>query len=333
MTRPAPSTMKAAVVTGPGTIACETAEVRGPQDGDVVVRMRMASICGSDLHVIFTPMGSPRYPSHPGYPGHEGVGEVVESRHPGFNPGDVVLTVPHAWVGACFAEYQTLPGDSCIAVPATDVPLSHVLMAQQLGTVIYALGRRPLDATGKTALVLGQGSAGAFFTFLLRRAGAEKVVVVDREEARLAYGRTLGADVVVDASTHDARAAVKDATAGRGGDIVIEAVGKPDTLADSVELAAPDAELIWFGLPESDAPVPLPFPAFFRKRLSARSTFGAQGEPGLESFREALRIILAREIDVGPLLSHVFPIDDVAEAVAVADDRRDGALKVSISFD
>ena len=104
---------------------------------------------------------------------------MVESRCPGFEPGDRVLTVPHFADGRCMAEYQALLGSACIRLPDT-APLSHLLMAQQLGTVVYALRRHPLDLIGKDAAVIGQGSAGAFFTFLLRRAGARRVLVSDK---------------------------------------------------------------------------------------------------------------------------------------------------------
>src|ERR1700753_3112151 len=70
-------------------------------------------------------------------------------------------------------------------------------MAQQLGTVIYALRRHPLDLIGQDVAVIGQGSAGAFFTFLLKRAGDRSVLVTDKSPARLAYSRHLGADLTV----------------------------------------------------------------------------------------------------------------------------------------
>jgi L-iditol 2-dehydrogenase len=74
------------------------------------------------------------------------------------------------------------------------------------------------------------------------------------------------------------------------------------------------------------------FNEFFRRRLTAYSTFGAQGEPGLESFRYAVRMIADGAIDVAPLLSHMLPIEEVDEAFRVAHERTDNALKVSIKF-
>lgn len=325
-------TMRAARLVDVGKIVCEDAPVRSPDEGELLVRTDMASICGSDLHTIFMPLSSSGYPAHPGYPGHEGVGTVVESRHPGFEPGDRVLTVPQAWVGACFAEFQTLPGDACLKLPATDVPVSHLLMAQQLGTVLFALRQRPLDVTGRTVAILGQGSAGLFFTWLLRRHGAGTIVTADLSDVRLAVSRAVGADVTVLAEGTAVSDAVMETTGGRGADFVVEAVGSSATLLQSAELAAFDGHLLWFGLPDRREPAPIDFVQFFRKRLAAWSTYGAQGEPGLLSFRQAVRLIVDGEIDVSPLLSHVLPIDRVDEACALAHGREPGVLKVSLSF-
>ncbi len=314
-----------------------------PADGEILVRTAYASVCGSDLHVVFG--GPPSQPGEPGFPGHESVGEVVESRCPGFEPGDRVLTVPFASAGRCLAEFQAIPGAACVRLPDT-VPLSHLLMAQQLGTVVYALRTRPLDVVGKDAAVIGQGSAGAFFTFLLKRAGAARVLVSDKSPARLAYSRKLGADLTVEvgtgetstetstenAGTGDFRSAVLEATGGRGADVVVEAVGSRETFPLSLELAAPGATLVWFGLPEGSDDYPFSFPQFFRRALTAYSNFGAQGEPGLESFRYAVRLITDGAIDVAPLLTHLLPIEQVGEAFQIARDRTGNALKVSVKF-
>jgi L-iditol 2-dehydrogenase len=326
--------MKAARWVDVGRMVCEDVPVPAVADGEILLRTAYASICGSDLHVVFP--GVPPHPADPGYPGHESVGEVVESRCPAFAPGDRVLTVPFAVDGRCLAEFQAIPGSACVPLPAT-APLSHLLMAQQLGTVVYALRSHPLDVVGKDVAVIGQGSAGAFFTFLLKRAGAARVLVSDKSPARLAYSRKLGADLAVDASAADGgpgdfRSAVMEATGGKGAAVVVEAVGSRETFPLSLEVAAPGATLVWFGLPEGSEDYPFSFPQFFRRALTAYSNFGAQGEPGLESFRYAVRLIADGAIDVAPLLSHMLPIEKVDEAFRIARDRTDNALKVSIKF-
>jgi L-iditol 2-dehydrogenase len=323
--------MKAARWVGMGDVVCEEVPKPSAADGDVLVRTAYTSICGSDLHTVFG--GVPSRPGPAGYPGHESVGEVVESRCPGFAPGDRVLAVPQFTDGRCMAEYQALPGSACLQLPDT-APLDHLLMAQQLGTVIYVLRQHPLDLTGQDVAVIGQGSAGAFFTFLLKRAGAARVLVSDKSPARLAYSRQLGADLAVDAGTGDLRSAVLEATGGKGAGLVVEAVGSRETFPQSLELAADGATVIWFGLPEGSgaAAYPFSFHEFFRRQLTAYSAFGAQGEPVLGSFRYAIELIASGAIDVAPLLSHVLPVTEVQEAFHIAHERTGNALKVSVRF-
>jgi L-iditol 2-dehydrogenase len=334
--------MKAGRWVDVGRVVCEEVPRPSPADGEILVQTTYTSICGSDLHSVY---GGPPPPAVPaGWPGHESVGEVVESRCPGFEPGDRVLTVPHFVDGRCMAEYQALPGSFCIRL-SDKAPLSHLLMAQQLGTVIYALRRHQLDLIGQDVAVIGQGSAGAFFTFLLKRAGARSVLVTDKSPARLAYSRHLGADLTVlanpglanpgladGAGEEGFRLAVLEATGGRGAGLVVEAVGSRETFPLSVELAADSATVLWFGLPEGTGAYPFSFPEFFVRRLTAYAISGTQGEPGLESFRYAVQLIADGAIDVAPLLSHMLPIDRVEEAFHMAHDRTDGALKVSIEY-
>jgi L-iditol 2-dehydrogenase len=171
-----------------------------------------------------------------------------------------------------------------------------------------------------------------FFAWLAKRAGAAKVIVSDLSEARLAAGRRLGADVAVLAGRQSVKEAVLDHTGGEGADLVIEAVGSRVSQLESVDLARTDGALLLFGLPDTTEAVSWNFHDFFRKRLRASSTYGAQEEPGQASFRLALELIVRKEIDMAPLVSHVFPIERIQEALEMAHHRSDNALKVSIAF-
>jgi L-iditol 2-dehydrogenase len=302
------------------------------RDGDLLVRSRYASICGSDLHVVNQGVETDPEQWVPGYPGHEGVGEVVESRSADFAPGDKVLLVPPVPQARCFAEWQRVRATSAIRLEGVCPPLAEVLMAQQLGTVVFAARQHPIEAEGRTVVVIGQGSAGMFWAWWLKRAGAEQVIVADRSASRLAASARFGADVPVDARVDDLTEAVMDHTGGHGAHLVVEAVGRKETLLQSISCCRTGGRLVWFGLPDTNDPVPIDFRLFFRRRLTAFSTYGAQSEPGLVSFRVALEHIRRRDIDVRPLLSHVLPIDQIDTAFRIAATCDDGVLKVSISF-
>jgi len=317
-----------------GKIVCLDQPVQAPQDGELLVRTELASICGSDLHIVMDGVGgmSPDQ-AHPGYPGHEGVGEVIESRHPDFAVGDRVLTAPDMGVAQCFSEMQIIPGQFCVKLPECEASAGELLMAQQLGTVIFALRQFPTDVTGKNVVILGSGSAGQFHTFMMKRRGAAKVITVDPVATRLEVAKAMGADVIVDPTVQDVRAVVKEETGGAGADYLIEAVGRRDSLLQSSELAGMGASMLWFGLPDSNEPVPIDFNLFFRKKLSAASTYGAQTEDGLVSFRSALDLIANGEIDVSQVVSHTLPVERIEEAMVLAHERTDGALKISVSFE
>lgn len=311
---------------------CVAAEVEPLGDGDVLVQTRYASICGSDLHIVFDGIETSPDLWAPGYPGHEGVGEVLESRSPDLAPGDLVLCVPHVYEARCFAEHQRTRAAAAIRLSGDLPPLDQVLMAQQLGTVVFAMRQHPADLAGATVVVLGQGSAGLFWSYLLKRAGAARVIVADLSASRLAAAPRFGADVVLRPPEDDVVAAVRDLTGGLGADYVVEAVGRQGTFLLSPLLAKPGGTVYWFGLPDSKAPIAIDFRMFFRRRLTAHSTYGAQGEAGLVSFRVALDMIRRGEIDVTPLLSHVLPIEDAGRAFELAQERPEGVLKVSLAF-
>lgn len=323
---------RAAQLVELGRMECVETQVEAPGEGDVLVHSRYASICGSDLHIVYDGIETSPELWAPGYPGHEGIGEVLESRRDGFVPGDLVLSVPDVPEARCFAETQRVRGGSLVRLDGDLPPIDQVLMAQQLGTVIFAMRQHPADVAGATVVVLGQGSAGLFWSFLLKRAGAARVIVADLSPSRLAASAGFGADVLLQPPRDDVASAVQDLTGGQGADYVVEAVGRRDSFLLTPRLVKPGGTVYWFGLPDSKAPIPMDFRMFFRRRLTAHTVYGAQGEAGLVSFRVAVEMIRRREIDVTPLLSHVLPIEDVGKAFDLAQERHEGALKVSLAF-
>jgi len=326
--------MRATRMVDVGRMVCEEIEIPSISDGQVLVESEMASICGSDLHVVMMGAGvNHAFPCPHGYPGHEGIGRIVESKVRHLSEGQHVLTFPNPPVGECFNEYQRVGGDYCTVLPETDLPRSHLLMAQQLGTVIYAMRQHPRDVSGETVVVMGQGSAGLFWTYMLKKAGAEQVIVSDLSDTRLAVAKSYGADTCINADNGSLYGVVGDLTAGAGADYLIEAVGRAETFRESVDHVRIDGQIMWFGLPSVDQDIDMRFHKFFRKRLRAASTYGAQDEVDAVSFREALELISSGAIDVAPLLSHVFPVELIDEAMHLAHEpHADDALKVSIDF-
>ncbi len=323
-------TMPAALATALKQIRCDEIPIPDPVSGKALVKTRLGSICGSDLHIAYMGWNVYEFPLPHGYPGHEGVGEVIDGGDNDFSPGELVLTVPNIWSSRVFAGYQVIDPQFLLKLP-TDVPESHLLMAQQLGTVVFGCKRLP-SLLGQTVAIIGQGSVGLFHDFMLRRLGAHRIIAIEPVSERLAAGKAMGIDEAIDVSGKRATEAVLDLTNGQGADLVIEAVGSVETLNQTLQLVRPLGRIAVFGLPPTMERVPFDWDTFFRKRLDMHTVFGAQDVPGLPDFQLAVDFISRGEIDMAPFVTHQFPIEQVQEAFDLAYSKEDGALKVSLTF-
>ena len=323
-------TMPAALATALKQIRCDEIPIPDPVSTKALVKTRLGSICGSDLHIAYMGWNVHEFPLPHGYPGHEGVGEVIDGGDTDFSPGELVLTVPNIWSSRVFAGYQLIDPQFLLKLP-TDVPASHLLMAQQLGTVVFGCKRLP-SLLGQTVAIIGQGSVGLFHDFVLRRLGAHRIIAIEPVSERLAAGKAMGIDEAIDVSGKRATEAVLDLTNGRGADLVIEAVGSVETLNQTLQLVRPLGRIAVFGLPPTMERVPFDWDTFFRKRLDMHTVFGAQDVPGLPDFQLAVDFISRGEIDMAPFVTHQFPIEQVQEAFDLAYSKEDGALKVSLTF-
>ena len=328
--------MRAAVAIERGVIRCEEVVVPQAGPGEVLVRTRAASICGSDLNMVNTGWGIPAFPAMAGHTGHEAAGEVVESRSARFSEGDLVLTVPHIWDARCFADYQAVD-DAHVLKLDPDVDIESVTLAQQLGTVVYAAKRLPepiaRSLETRTCLVVGQGSAGLFWNFMLTRLGAKRVISIEPLAWRRDLGKKYGANDTIDVTGESATQAVMDLTGGAGADLVIEAVGSTPTLSQVFHLVREEGQVVLFGLPESEEPVPFDYSQMFKVRADVFTVLGSQDEPGLSSYVEAVRLISSGEIDVGPIISHRINISEIDRAFEIATNHLDKSVKVSLTFD
>ncbi len=323
-------TMPAALVTDLKRVQCDEIPAPEPEPGLALVKTTLASICGSDLHIAYMGWNVHELPLPHGFPGHEGVGEVLDPGGSDLSPGDRVLTAPSIWVAKCFAGYQLIDPRYLLKLP-DGAPDSHLLMAQQLGTVVFACRKLP-PLLGKTVAVIGQGSVGLFHDFMLRRLGAHRIIAIEPVAARLSAAKAMGVDEAIDVTGSRATGAVMDLTGGKGADVVIEAVGSVETLNQAMHVAAELGTVAAFGLPTTMERVPFDWDTFFRKRLDLYSVFGGQDEPGLPAFQLAVDFIARGEIDMAPFVTHRLPIDRVQEAFDLAHTKEDGALKVSLTF-
>lgn len=329
------TTMCAAQLVAPGRIEAVEAPVPRPREGEVLVRSRRGSICGSDLHVMHDGFYRGTYPAAPGYPGHEGVGVVEDSRDPAFAPGDVVLAVPVPRDARCFAQWQVVKAASLIGLPREADP-DRLLLAQQLGTTIFAMRRfwPPAvagPAEGRAVAICGAGSAGLFFTALARLADFSRIVVADRAPSRLDIAAEFGADVVVDVRRDSFVDAVMESTGGEGADLVIEAVGYDETRVQCLQAVKTWGRVGYFGFPERpDGPSTWSYNDAWARRPTIEHSHSTQAEPGLTAFREAIDLIHSGAVDVTPFLDPVYPLARVAEAFEAARTQQGGKIAIDL---
>jgi len=321
--------MRAVQVVEPGKAEFVDAPIPTLQPGHALVRTVLLSLCGSDVHLLYYhPDGE--YPLPIGTTGHEMIGMVEAIDAPGstIKAGDIALTL--APEQTAMAEYYLAPVEDVLVLPAGK-PLEHLLMAQQLGTVIYACKRLP-NVMGKDVVVIGQGSAGLFFDAMLRRMGAERVIGMDVIEARVAAGQKFGATHTLNISKTDALEAVEEITDDKLADFVIEAAGEIESINLTAELVKVGGHLLYFGVPRGPDKFEFSFLDLFRKYCYTTTSGASAYEPGRKSFIMALDLIARGEIDVTPMPTHRFQFDQVLDAYELARTRDDGVIKVVIEM-
>lgn len=320
--------MRAVQVIAPGKARFVDAPTPTLKPGHALVRTMLLSLCGSDVHMLYyAPLAE--YPFAVGTTGHEMIGlvEAVDAPESHIKVGDVVLTL--APDSDAMAEFFLAPVEDVLVLPKGRPP-EHLLMAQPLGTVIYACKRLP-NMMGKDAVVIGQGSAGLFFNATLRRMGAQRVIGMDVKEARVAAGPKFGATHTVNNAQADPLQAVAEITEGRLADVVVEAAGEVETINLTAHLVKEGGHLLYFGIPRATT-FDFDFWTFFDKYCYTTTLSGAVFEPERRSFKQALDLITQGVIAVLPMLTHRFPFERVMEAYELARTREDGVIKMLIEM-
>ncbi len=266
--------MKAAVLNAFGApLSIEELDDPRPGPDDAVVAVRACGIDGTDLKLLD---GFGYAPELPFVMGHEsaGVVESVGARVKAFKPGDSVVPyiflIPRksAWYGSereqlapdmlgaigvkgrhgGYAEKLLVPADQLVKIP-DGVAFRDAAVHCDAGVTAYHAVRRSRLANGETALVIGVGGVGSFAVQFAKLAGA-RVIAVDRTQAKLDWAHKLGADVAV--RSDDAGDAVRDTTAGKGVDCVLDIVGTAETMALALDAVSVGGRVVVVGYTPDD---------------------------------------------------------------------------------
>jgi threonine dehydrogenase-like Zn-dependent dehydrogenase len=316
--------VRAGQITARGRIELvDAGSGRMPADGEVVVALETACLCGSDIPYFSE--AQDRYPLAPGLSLHEIVGTIVESVSPHFRKGDRVLAMP---IGLRGLYEQLTIGDDRLVRLDEGLDNDTAVLAQPMATVLSALSTLP-GLIGKTIAVVGQGPIGLLFDLCLSRLGAARIIGIDMLDARASRSCQFGATDSVSAGRVDPIEAVREVTGGAMADLVVEAVGhESQALNGCIDLCGDSATILYFGVP----PVRLNDVAWnnaFRKRLTIKLSTPSDLRPFVQL---AWRSIRQDHIDMSRLITHRYAFADVQRAFETYRDRRDGALKVMIDF-
>jgi threonine dehydrogenase-like Zn-dependent dehydrogenase len=292
-------------------------------DGQIMFQPELACLCGSDL--LYFEGDYPEYQSEVGQSLHEMIGRVVETSGAKFAVGDRVLCVPIEH----FGFYERFPVSEARAIPVDSRPPDdQALLAQPLGTVLYGLKKVP-RVLDKDVVVLGQGPIGQLFCGALRNLGAREIIAVDPLDSRLKTSPKMGATAVINPDRDNIVDAVRQITGGNLPDLVVEAVGhREQRINDCFDLVSHGGDILFFGVPENKIDG-VHWRVMFDKNASIHTSIGPSFE---RDFPLAMRWIAEGRIDVSPIITHRFQVDDIQLAFDTFAERRDGAQKVFVDF-
>jgi L-iditol 2-dehydrogenase len=320
--------MKAIVLDGPAALALSDVPEPRPGPGEALVRVERIGLCGTDVK-LFTgaiPIDYPRVL------GHEIVGRIVEApADTVLRTGDRVVLDPNTSCGVCFhcrvGQEHLCPGGQLIGrdrdgglaelvvAPAGNCHLLPPEIADNVGPVIQVFAtvihahRRVEIFPGQAVAVIGLGVTGQLHVQMARLRGAHPVIGITRSATKRSLAEELGADITLPADGN-AAAALREATEGRGADLVIEAVGSPASVALAVDLARIGGTLLGFGIGTGHADQVRLYELYFKELawISSRATKGEDFAAGIDYARRGV-------VRLDPLVSRTVPFEDTPVAL------------------
>ncbi len=317
--------MKALQILRPRLI--EQIEIPVPQlppedNGCVLVRTEYGLMCGSDIPFFTGNKRSGSYPLPPGSPIHECVGEVVKSASSDFRPGEKVLAIPDGNKG--LAEYFLAEASRTVRLSSDLKDPGAACLIQPLSTVLNAVDRLG-EVRGKCVMIVGLGSIGLLFCWLLKKAGASSVVGIDPIPGRCRSAEALGATQTICRRSIEAVHEMRvHPNKWNPPDICIEAVGhQTETINDCFELVRKYGTVVAFGVP--DQPVyAFNYEAFFRKNAMLIGTVTPDWTKYLLRARD---LFMDNSRVLSTLVTHRLPIREAERAFIMYERREDGIIK------
>jgi len=351
-------TMRAAVFIERGKIALREVPRPEPGPGEVLMKVSLTTICGTDVHIL-----KGEYPVAPGLTvGHEPVGrvEAIGPGVQGYAPGDRVIVgaitpcgqcraclsgdgaqCSHGgdafeaiggWrfgntINGCQAEYVLVPNAQANLAKIPDgLADEDVLLCPDIMSTGFSAVERAGVRIGDAVAIFAQGPIGLCATAGARLAGASLIIGVDNVPKRLGQARRMGADVVLNFAEQDVVAEIKRLTGG-GVDVAIEALGQQVTFESCLRSVRPGGTVSSLGVYSGHLRVPLDAIA---AGLGDHTIVTTLCHGGKERMRRLMSVVRAARLPFRELVTHAFSLDRIDEAYDLFAHQRDGVMKVAI---
>lgn len=331
--------MNAAILYAPADLRVEkTPRPSAPAATDVVIRVKSAGVCGSDLDRVMV-TGTYHFPT---IPGHEFCG-VIEETGPAvtrYRKGDRVLVAPmlpcyqcdscrqgnygqcdsYSFLGSrtngAFAEFVTAPQSNLLPLPG-EVTFEQGAIVEPAAVTLHGLYHLEIKG-GEDIVVLGCGAIGLLAVQLVKTLGATRVIACDIDNQKLALARQSGADICINSLEQSVIEAVKGQTDGKGADIIIETAGVSFTQVQSIALCKKHGQVLYLGTAHADVVLkPAVFELIMRNEITLTGSWNAYSAPfpGRE-WRTVLQYLADGRLKVEPLISHKVTLGKLPETIA-----------------
>jgi threonine 3-dehydrogenase len=329
----------------------ELRDVPQPEPGinDVLIKVRKAGICGTDLHIEAWDAWAASAIRPPLVVGHEFVGEIVAvgSNVSDFHPGDLVSGEGHVVCGRCrhclagrrhlcahsiglgvgrdgaFAEYVVLPMTNVWHHwPGIDEDVAAIF--DPFGNAVHTALEFPV--LGEDVLVSGAGPIGLMAVAVVLHAGARYVVVSEPNAFRRELARAMGASVVIDPGMTDLAEVQRELGMVEGFDVVLEMSGHPDAIGSAISRMAHGGRLAQLGIPTEE--ICLDFNQIVFRMLTISGIYGRE----MYETWYKMSVMLQSGLDIRPAITHRFSFEDHAAAFATARSGESGKVLMDWSL-
>jgi len=289
--------------------------------GEVLIRVRHAGVCGTDLHIADWDAWAQGRLKPPLVVGHEFAGEIVALGDgvTELNVGQLQCRTGNGHIcrntriigvdrDGAFAEFIAMPATNVLALDGIPTEIGAIM--DPMGNAFHAV--LAAEIPGSTVFVAGCGPIGCFAVGIARAAGASRVIASDVNPKRLALAAKMGAHVTVNAAKDDVVRAVLGATAGEGADVVCEMSGVPAAVHQAFAAVRMGGRVQLLGLPTGAVPVDFANEIIFKGLL----VYGVIGRKMYQTWHQMRRFLSAGLFDPRPVITHRFPLTRIDDALA-----------------